>query len=68
MYQFVLGSGLQPPFMLCIAHPRRSLPLQTSGEENIQQFRDILIHVNQVVDHHYDLMLLQDFLDPIVSV
>ena len=64
MYQFVLGSGIFPPFTLCVAHPHEVLPLSTSS---IQQYSDVLLHVCQEVNSDHNLGELELFKDQIVS-
>ena len=61
MYQFILGNGVQPPFMLCKSHPNETILISSSS---IQSYKDVLFHVTCQEMAEVDLEVLEAFSDP----
>jgi hypothetical protein len=65
MYQFVVGSGIPPPFTLWFSHPSRIVPF---GSATVRPYRDSLLLVHKESDDSYDLSAIDAFYDPVVSI
>lgn len=64
MYQFVIGSGVPPPFTLWISHPSRIVPF---GCATLRPYKDSLLLVHQETEDSYDLSAIEALYDSIVS-
>lgn len=66
MYQFVLGSGVCPPFALC-TQPDEYLPISTS---NIKQYQGSLLHIvcQDRMEESTAMAALEVFSDPPLDV
>lgn len=66
MYQYVLSKEVDPPFSLCVPHPRSAL---MCSEDSVITYKDILIvvEVDTLTSPCYDLSVLQMFSDTHVS-
>lgn len=62
MYQFVVGSGVLPPWF---SHPSRIVPL---GCASVRPYKDSLLLVHQETNDSYDLSNIEALYDPQVSV
>ena len=65
MYQFVVGSGVPPPFTLWFSHPSRMVPLECA---TVKPYKDSLLLVHQQTDDSYDLSAIEALYDPSVSL
>ena len=65
MYQFVVGSGVPPPFTLWFSHPSRIVPF---GSATVRPYRDSLLLVHKESDDLYDLSAIDALYDHMVSV
>ena len=65
MYQFVVGSGVPPPFTLRFSHPSRIVPV---GSATVRPYRDSLLLVHKESDDSYDLSAIDALYDHMVSV
>ena len=65
MYQFVVGSGVPPPFTLWFSHPSRVVPF---GSATVRPYRDSLLLVHKESDDLYDLSAIDALYDHMVSV
>lgn len=66
MYQYVLSKEVDPPFSLCVPHPRSVL---VCSEDSVAPYKDILIvvEVNTPSSPCYDLSVLEMFYNTNVS-
>ena len=65
MYQFVVCSGIPPPFTLWFSHPSRIVPF---GSASVRPYRDSLLLVHKESDDSCDLSAIDALYDPVVSV